>query len=201
MISSSIPFPPVYWWIKACQSKNVVIDVAEHYQKMSYRNRYYLASPEGKTLMSLPLANGRNQRVAMQEVKLSYDTDWQSNQWKTIVSLYNRSPFFEYFEHYFKPLFEQRFETLHAFNMTGIILINKLLKLGLNIETTEAFIKSYPEEELDLRNAMKPQADPEEMGTLTYYQVFEDRSGFQANCSILDLLFCEGMAARELLMQ
>ena len=201
MISSSIPFPPVYWWMKACQSKNVTIDTAEQYQKMSYRNRYYLASPDGKTLMSLPLANGRNQRVPMKEVKLSYDTDWQSNQWKTIVSLYNRSPFFEYFEHYFKPLFEQQFETLHDFNMAGIKLINQLLKLGLDIETTDTFVKTYPDEVLDLRNNMKPQAESDEMNSISYYQVFKDRCGFQPNCSILDLLFCEGMAAKGLLMK
>ncbi len=201
MISSSIPFPPVYWWIKACQSKNVTIDLAEHYQKMSYRNRYYLASPEGKTLMSLPLENGRNQRIPVSEVKVSADTNWQSSQWKTIVSLYNRSPFFEYFEYYFKPIFEQPFESLHAFNFAGIVLINKLLKLGLDIETTNEFIKIYPENELDLRNTLKPNSDPEEINSITYYQVFEDRVGFQANCSILDLLFCEGMAARYLLMK
>lgn len=201
MITSSIPFPPVYWWIKACQSKNITIDLAEHYQKMSYRNRYYLASPEGKTLMSLPLESGRNQRIAVKEVKLSVDTNWQSNQWKTIVSLYNRSPFFEYFEHYFKPLFEKRFEYLHEFNIAGITQVNKLLKLGLNIETTDQFQKEYPNEVYDSRNSMKPQYEPEAMNTIAYYQVFEDRAGFLPNCSILDLLFCEGMAARDLLMK
>jgi hypothetical protein len=201
MISSSIPFPPIYWWIKACQSKTVTIDLGEHYQKMSYRNRYYLAAPEGKILMSLPLENGRNQRVSMKDVKLSDETNWQSNQWKTIVSLYNRSPFFEYFEHYFKPLFEKPFESLHAFNIEGIHQINNLLKLGLNIETTEEFIKQYPEEITDLRNTLKPQSEPEEMKTIAYYQVFEDRAGFQSNCSILDLLFCDGMAARDFLLK
>lgn len=201
MISSSIPFPPVYWWITACQSKTLTIDIAEHYQKMSYRNRYYLAAPEGKILMSLPLENGRNQRVPMKDVRLSDETNWQSNQWKTIVSLYNRSPFFEYFEHHFKPLFDKPFETLHDFNIAGIDKINKLLKLGLVIETTDAFIKEYPESVTDLRNSMVPQKEPIEMNDIVYYQVFEDRVGFQPNCSILDLLFCEGMAARELLLK
>jgi len=200
MITSSIPFPPIYWWIKACQDQTVIIDIGEHYQKMSYRNRYYLAAPEGKILMSLPLENGRNQRVPMKDVKLSTDTDWQSNQWKTIVSLYNRSPFFEYFEHYFKPLFEKPFESLHAFNIAGIRQINDLLKLGLTIEIAEDFIKDHPEETTDLRNTFKPQSEPEAMRSAAYYQVFEDRSGFQPNCSILDLLFCEGMAAREFLL-
>src|SRR5690349_10415459 len=132
MISSSIPFPPISWWVYACSAKQIVFDIAEHYQKMSYRNRYYLAAPEGKLLMSLPLEHGRNQRIPVSEVKLSDRTPWQSNQWKTIVSLYGRSPFFEYFEHHFKPLFEKRYDSLHDWNIAGIKLIDALLKLELS---------------------------------------------------------------------
>jgi hypothetical protein len=199
MISSSIPFPPVSWWMYACKAKNITFDLAEHYQKMSYRNRYYLAAPEGKLLMSLPLEHGRNQRIPVNEVKLSDRTDWQSNHWKTIVSLYRRSPFFEYFEHQFRPLFEQKYERLHDWNIEGIKLMNTLLKLDLTFSSEkENYIKSYPEEIIDLREKLKPQQEP-----LTaipqYYQVFEERVSFIPDCSILDLLFCEGMHAREVL--
>lgn len=197
MITSSIPFPPLYWWMKAIEHKDITIDLAEHYQKMSYRNRYYLAAPEGKILMSLPLENGRNQRITMQQVKISNQTNWQSTQWKTIVSLYNRSPFFEYFEPYFKPLFEKPFEFLHEFNFEGIATVNKLLKLGLNITTTETFINNYGAETEDLRNMLSPQNDY--ASQVKYYQVFEDRSGFQENCSILDIIFNEGLASVSLL--
>jgi hypothetical protein len=106
----------------ACKAKQITFDLAEHYQKMSYRNRYYLAAPEGKLLMSLPLEHGRNQRMPVSEVKISDRSNWQSNQWKTIVSLYGRSPFFEYFEHHFKPLFENRYANLHDWNRAGIQL-------------------------------------------------------------------------------
>jgi len=104
MITSSIPFPPISWWAKAIKAGTITFDVHEFYQKMSYRNRYYLASPNGKTLMSLPLQSGRNQRIPVAEVKLFNESAWQDNHWKTIVSLYRRSPFFEYFEHELAPL-------------------------------------------------------------------------------------------------
>jgi hypothetical protein len=199
MISSSIPFPPVSWWIYACKTKSITFDLAEHYQKMSYRNRYYLAAPEGKLLMSLPLEHGRNQRIPVNNVKLSDRADWQSNHWKTIVSLYRRSPFFEYFEHQFRSLFEQKYERLHDWNITGIKLVNTLLKLELNFsEEAKNYIKSYPEEIIDLRENLKPQQEPL-IAITQYYQVFEDRIGFVPDCSILDLLFCEGMHAREIL--
>lgn len=198
MISSSIPFPPVSWWVYALRAKDITFDLAEHYQKMSYRNRYYLAAPEGKLLMSLPLEHGRNQRIAVHEVKLSDRTDWQSNHWKTIVSLYGRSPFFEYFEHQFRPLFEQPYERLHDWNTAGIRLISNLFRLDLNFSETESYIKSYAEDIIDLREKLKPQ-QATTIAVNPYYQVFEDRTGFIADCSVLDLLFCEGMQAQEIL--
>jgi hypothetical protein len=198
MITSSIPFPPVSWWVYALKAKNITFDLAEHYQKMSYRNRYYLAAPEGKLLMSLPLESGRNQRVPVSDVKISNTTDWQGNHWKTIVSLYGRSPFFEYFEHHFKPLFEKKYDGLHEWNMAGIKLINTLLKLELSIFETDEYSKFYPEDVVDLREKLKPQNEPL-IATTQYYQVFEDRTGFITDCSVLDLLFCEGMHAREIL--
>ena len=182
----------------AYQAKQITFDLAEHYQKMSYRNRYYLAAPEGKLLMSLPLEHGRNQRIAVSEVKISDRSNWQSNQWKTIVSLYGRSPFFEYFEHRFKPVFEKRYEHLHDWNMAGIQLINTLLKLDLSFSETKEYIKTYADDVIDLREKLKPQADPM-VAVKPYYQVFEDRTGFIPDCSILDLLFCEGMHAKEII--
>lgn len=198
MISSFIPFPPVSWWQHAVRAGNVTFDLAEHYQKMSYRNRYYLASPEGKTLMSIPLAKGRNQRVPVAAVCISGDTPWQSNHWKTITSLYGRSPFFPYFEHLLRPLFERPYTQLHTFNRESIRLVSHLLRLELTFTEITVFRAQYPPETRDLRQSLNPQhpADIPE-----YYQVFSERTGFLPDCSILDLLFCEGPYAAAWLQQ
>jgi hypothetical protein len=198
MITSSIPFPPVSWWVNACISGSITFDLAEHYQKMSYRNRYYLASPEGRLLMSLPLTDGRNQRIPVSQVKIAGTSAWQDNHWKTIVSLYRRSPFFEYFEHLLQPLFLKHYELLHDWNKAGIERISDILGLGLTFSETAIFQKSYPESITDLREKLVPR-EPLIKSTVTYYQVFSERTGFQPDCSILDLLFCEGMQAKDVL--
>ena len=199
MITSSIPFPPVTWWLQACKAGQVTFDLAEHYQKMSYRNRYYLAAPEGKLLMSIPLDKGRNQRQPVSTVQIAHNTDWQDNHWKTIASLYGRSPFFEYFSHQLQPLFEQSFRYLHDFNKESILLICKLLQLPLNFTETTQFVKQYPEEVADLRTSLSPQHTGVTLPE--YHQVFADRTGFLPDCSILDLLCCEGSYAAQLLKQ
>ncbi|PSK91965.1 WbqC family protein [Taibaiella chishuiensis] len=194
MISSFIPFPPVSWWAYALQAGSVTFDAAEHYQKMSYRNRYYLAAPEGKLLMSLPLDRGRNQRIAVQEVQISDRTNWQDNHWKTIVSLYGNAPFFEHFEYRIRPAFEAPAGQLADWNRNSIILVDQLLGLGLQLATTTIYQHTYAGQ-TDLRTALLPQqALLSDMPP--YYQVFADRCGFQPDCSILDLLFNEGPHAR-----
>lgn len=195
LISSSLPFPPLSWWIMALEAKNVVLDTAEHYQKMSYRNRYYLACADGKLLMSLPLRSGRNQRQPVKDVIISDDTDWQSRHWKTITSLYRRSPFFEYYEHLLLPLFEERYESLHAWNKAGISKVRDILRLDIHVMETKSYRSHYPEKNiLDIRETFVPQSAPD-LQLPEYYQVFSERCGFQKDCSILDLLFCEGNQA------
>ena len=200
MITATVPFPPISWWAKAIKAEAIKFDLQESYQKMTYRNRYYLASPNGKQLMSLPLESGRNQRLPVADVKLFNASGWQSNHWKTITSLYRRSPFFEYYEHLLQPLFENGYEYLHQFNIAGIKLINQILGLQLSFAETEAFVKNYPEQILDVRNIMLPKEEGKN-GSAEYYQVFAERTGFVSDCSILDLLFCEGNYANEILLK
>lgn len=199
MVASSIPFAPVTWWALAAQHNDVIIDLAEHYQKMSYRNRYYLAGPDGKVLMSIPLQSGRNQRKPVKDVAISNDTAWQSQHWKTIISLYRRSPFFEYYEHLIAPLFTQKYELLHDWSRVGTDFALKALNLKLSIENSHSYQAIYPPDVCDSREILKPQQTTAGIELSAYYQVFEERCGFQPDCSILDLLFCEGNYAGSLL--
>ncbi|MES1224575.1 MAG: WbqC family protein [Bacteroidota bacterium] len=51
---------------------------------------------------------------------------------------------------------------------------------------------------MDFRNRLLPKNYVQFDG-VTYRQLFEERTGFLPNLSILDLLFCEGKKANELL--
>lgn len=191
LVSASIPFPPITWWQQAIRHKNVLIDLSEHYQKMSFRNRYYIASPQGKLLLSIPLQMGRNQRKPVREVKIDYKEQWQARHWKTIVSCYHRSPFFEYFEYLFRPLYEEQYEWLYEWNRAGLDLIKKILHPDITISETDLYQKQYADDVCDIRASFRPQAVYNGVGT-EYYQVFSDRTGFIPDCSVLDPVFCEG---------
>ena len=189
-ISPFLTFPEISWWMHVVNMNVVILDKAEHFEKMTTRNRYPIAGANNSILLSVPLVNGRNQHVPMADVRIHNETRWQVQHWRTLVSVYKRSPYFEYYEPTLQPLFEQPFTHLTDFNKAGILWAKKQLGLKFELQETETYIKEYPADIADLRNLKNITKT-----TPKYYQVFEDRIGFLPNLSILDLLFCEGPAA------
>lgn len=190
-------FPSIQWMKHVIHAQTIEIEAFENYQKGSYRNRAYFPGPNGQLLLSLPLVHGKNQHTTIQEVKLANNLPWKREQWKSLTFMYRSSPYFEYYEDELKALFEAPNESL--FDWSWSISIWMLKKLGFKGEVVKS--NSYEITDADthnLRNKIKPGK------TFTdnpvYFQLFEDRNGFLENMSALDLLFMEGPAARELLL-
>ena len=192
MISSYLPFPPISWWAYAADAAVLTLDRAEHFEKMSYRNRYRISGANNPIQLSLPLVSGRDQRSPMADVLLFNDHKWQVQQWRTLVSVYKQSPFWDYYESSLQALFARPFSHLTTFNQESILWVVKQLKMNLVIQETDIFIARYPNEITDLRT-IKPLKTGTPLPYFPrYYQVFEDRVGFLPDLSILDLLFSEG---------
>lgn len=190
LISAFIPFPNIYWWAKAAQYGTVCFDGYEHFQKMSYRNRYYISGSNGLITLSIPLVEGREQRTAMKDVLISNKDKWQVQHWRTLTSVYKRSPYFDFYEHDLERLYTIKFEKLADFNLASIQWLKQQLKLDFKEIITDSFEKEAADE--DMRWIMKPGVERTKTDAVAYYQVFADRTGFLPNLSLLDLLFSEG---------
>lgn len=192
-------FPPISFYKTLIEADILKIERYEHYQKVSYRNRCYIAGPNGVILLSVPLTKGKNQRTIMKDVRISHEEKWQALHWKTLTSAYRRSPWFEYFEDGLASLYERKFDFLLDWNMACLEWAETVLGLEKPVSYTESFRKSYDPAEgiLDLRDALAPGKSAGELPE--YTQVFGERTGFVPGLSILDLIFCEGKRALELL--
>lgn len=164
----------------------VTIDVHEHYIKQTYRSRCSVYGANGKLDLIIPVEKGKQGHRPMKDVKISYAERWQRIHWKSLESAYRTSPYFEYYEHELVPFYEEKTEYLADFNLK---LTQTLMRL-LEIETTVGLSESYREEPgMELNRKL---ADPLTEITETfepYTQVFENKKGFIANLSVLDLLF------------
>lgn len=192
-------FPPISFYKTLISVDILNIERYEHYQKVSYRNRCYVAGPNGVILLSVPLTKGKNQRTIMKDVRISNEEKWQALHWKTLTSAYRRSPWFEYFEEDLEALYSRDFSFLLDWNMACLEWANKAVGIERPVSLTESFRKTYDAATgvLDQRDVMIPGKSQADLPQ--YTQVFGERTGFMPDLSILDLLFCEGKRALELL--
>lgn len=185
---ASYPFPGLYWWVKIFSLQKPALNHRDIFTKNSYHNRFYLATAQGKIGLSIPVKKGRNQKTPIREVAISYAENWQQQHWRTLQAAYNRSPFFEYYEAELKLIYKEPFQYLFDFNKTSIQWLCKQLGVALPDEGTTTDAKPG----IDAINLLKPNAVVDDRIFPVYHQVFQDRHGFIANLSLLDLLFNEG---------
>jgi hypothetical protein len=196
-------YPPSILFKSLVSYTHLIFEQYENFQKMSFRNRLMLAGGNGPILLSIPLKNGRNQKCLTKDVLIDNRTSWQSSHWKTIVSCYNRSPWFEFYRDELHTLYKTPFQFLVEWNSVCFKWALNKLNYKLAVSMTEQWKDEYDLKEWnDWRNKLSPGTiltrfpDPPK-----YAQVFSDRTGFLPHLSILDLLFCEGKNARAILDQ
>ncbi len=161
---------------------------------MSFRNRCTVLGGGGPILLSIPLMGGRGQHNPMKEVRIRNEEHWQARHWKSIVSCYNKSPWFEFYHDELERLYQRRYEFLLDWNFDCFRWVTDKLSISVPVSLSSGYRRDYPEEGyLDLRNRLMPatinRSYPE---VAAYPQVFADRFDFVPHLSILDRLFCQG---------
>lgn len=189
VILSSVYLGNIDYYTIINQNPEIIIDVNEHFQKQSYRNRSIIHGANGALNLIVPLVK-RGIRTKMKDVKIDNTQRWQNLHWRSIQSAYRSSPYFEYYEDEIVSFYEDKYDILIDFNEA---IQNKMIEL-LDIDVEFKNSTSYEKvEENDYRTLIHPKKEAtSHFVKENYTQVFSDRNGFISNLSILDLLFNEG---------
>jgi hypothetical protein len=183
-------FPNIAHFVSMVRTDKVIFETDDNFLKQTYRTRTYIYASNGKLLLNIPVIHSQKNRKKYKDVKITNDYKWQDLHWKSLLSAYRTSPFFEYYEYELQPLFNTKADYILDFNLKCFEVICECLQLDLNISTTETYQKSL-DNGTDFRHLVNAKNDyfqPFE----NYTQVFDDKHGFINNLSILDLLFNEG---------
>ena len=172
-------FPTVAHFIAIAKAKTVRFEAADNYQKQTYRNRMFIYGANGKLLLNIPTKHNKEAtKTSYQHIEIENIEDWQKQHWKSIVSAYKSSPFFEYYEDEIKDLFFTPQTSLYQLNIAIFKIVCECIELDINIEYTESFIKEGGTEDcVDLRKLVvsKKEALPE---FENYTQVFGDKHSY-----------------------
>lgn len=185
-------FPSISHYVAILKADSVTFEMEDNFQKQTNRNRMYIYSPNGIQMLNIPIKHSKDKHQKYKDVRIENDFGWQKNHFKSLEAAYRTSPFFEYFEDDFRPLFQKKHEFLMDLNYEIFQLVND--SLGINIQpekTTEFFheVSNYT----DFRPLVNGKKDTTQLEE--YTQVFNEKHGFINNLSILDLLFNEGRYA------
>ena len=194
-------FPPVSFFSTSFTETNVVFNECDVYRKMSFRNRCLIAGANNLIGLSIPLEGGRQQKVAMKELRVSETEPWQKQHWRSLTSAYNRSPFFDHYAQELEKLYQTKALFLLDWNRTCMEWIKAktgwppaihFLSSELSeVQTGEKRFLTDGGILQDWRNRLMPK-NYLSFPAPVYHQVFGETRGFQANLSVLDLLFNAG---------
>ena len=208
---STTYFGPVQWYQKLYRYEEVEIEQWESFQKQTYRNRCLIATTQGIQALTVPVERGTSPLI--KDIRISDHGNWRHLHWNALVSAYGESPFFEYYQDDIRPFFKKRWDYLLDFNETirekmcelldiqpkvKYSLEFKVYSLEMNTLVVEKSTINYKQstinKEIDFREGIRPKhpmEDPD-FEPKPYYQVYQQKHGFLANLSVLDLLFNMG---------
>lgn len=193
-------FPPMAYFCLFIHAEEISIDIFEHYEKQSYRNRFEIVTTQGVQSFSIPVIKG-NQKKALKDVKIDYHENWVNVHWRSILSAYGKSPFFEYYADFFQKILYKKTNFLVDLNVEILTTCLRLIGIKKNFEITEKYLNLEKNSEYqDFRSAIHPKNKSQidrVYQPIAYQQVFGSK--FEENMSIIDLLFCEGNNAYNIL--
>ena len=195
-------FGPISQFVALENAEALLFENEDNYQKQTYRNRMYIYGANGKLSLNIPIKHtgDKSQHQKYKEVRIENEFNWQKQHWKSLQTAYRTSPFFEFYEDEFQPLYQKNHKFLLDFNYECFDLLSDCLQIDLEPERTAEYILNPPSPVLD-RRALVNAKRGGDFHLENYSQVFAPKYGFIEDLCILDLLFNEGPASQAYLQR
>lgn len=193
-----MPFPTAYFpsisYLRAlCAASDPAIEHHENWIKQSIRNRCEVAGNEGIYPLIVPVLHS-NQKQKVSEIRVDDTQKWRQKHWKSLQTMYGKSPYWEYYDLEINNLLFFPSEFLTEINAQILSFFITQWDLPLSIHKTSEFTPYHQKDArlhawLEREETMK-----------AYQQVFHEPSNFTSNLSALDLLLCMGPMGRTYLL-
>jgi len=190
--------PSIAYFSMLSRSTQIIVERHEYYVKQSYRNRFHILGANGVQQLTVPVTE-KHGKVIITDVRIDYSQKWMNNHWRSITSAYHKAPFFEHYADDLNRVLEKKQPFLYDLSLELLTICLNWLKLEIPVVETPVYKITPTTGVSDLRNtllAKKPETHQLIYTPQPYTQMFGKT--FVKNLSIIDLIFCEGPGARQL---
>lgn len=183
---------PIAQYAVIAQADKVFFEAKDNYQKQTYRNRKKIATSTGILQLTIPILHNKDSQERQQsfDVRIENTFHWQRDHWRSLKVAYQTSPYFEYYEDTFEPIYHTTCDKLIDFILALHEVIMDCLQLEKEIQHTASYDK-FPTNKTDFRHLILAKKAPT-FRLPEYHQLFREKHGYLPNLSVLDLLFNEG---------
>jgi len=166
----------------------VVFDLDAPFTKMSFKNRMVIVTSQGPLMLTIPIVGGRDQKTPIKDIAIAYDSPWNAQHLKSIITSYKRAPYFEYYEESLTALYAKKPAKLVDF----LLQCSDWLQTQLKVNWEMRLPHDQVDAGLKYHDPWIPKNYNQLNGLPKYQQIFSDQLDFLPNTSILDMLFCVG---------
>lgn len=187
---------PLSYYAKLIKYDQVVLEQRGSFSKQSYHNRCYIDGPNGELMLNLPI--NHLSKDFLYRTQISPKENWRQKHWQALLTSYSSSPFFDALAPEIKLLYANANDSLADLNWKTTAFVLKHLRFEGMLKRSSDWELEVQEQ--DLREHFHPKKRSLK-NIPAYPQVFDHKTGFKQELSILDLLFNEGPLAWDYLQQ
>jgi hypothetical protein len=190
--------PSLEYFTSILDHEEILLDDEERYQKQTYRNRTKILMANKTADLSVPVFGG-NKKTLYKDIKIDYGQKWKNVHLRGMISAYGKAPFFEYFFPYLDNVYQKNLPFLFDLNFELLTVCLRLLQLNVKLTVCSNNVQIEPKK--DIRGVLDAKQSFSERSIYTpqpYVQLFG--LDFAPNLSVVDLLFCEGRNAKNILI-
>lgn len=211
---------PYSGFFKKIQSSDYFVYLDDvQYERGDWDNRNKIKTSEGEIWLTVPVYNKFGQKL--NEVKISYETNWNDKHIKAIEMNYQKSLYFEKYWYPLKKILEKKWNKLLDLNLTIIEYINNQLDIKTKIIRSSEFKSDLVSSERLLEICKKLDGTIYLSGEMGHNylnsEIFQNENikviyeqyecpnysqlygNFIPNLSIIDLLFNEGEKSKKII--
>ncbi|MHA7877832.1 MAG: WbqC family protein [Bacteroidota bacterium] len=192
--------PSLEYFVCLLPYHTIRLEAQETYQRQTYRNRCYILTAQKVDRLTIPVRK-RSSNLPYRNIEIDYWQPWEQRYWRALCTAYRKAPYFEFFADYFRAVLLKRYTYLFDLNLVLLQTCLQLLTLDKKIELSTHY-ESIPTAKLiDARYRIQHHNRLHHHTTYYHPAAYQQVFGqiFHPNLSIIDLLFCKGHDACDVL--